>query len=239
MTTTDQNKLILREAMTNLDSIKKQRHPFAHKGLYRQSYGFSSSHIQMWELDHKEGWAPKNLCFWTARLQNTLESPLDCKEIQPVNFRGNQPWIFIGRTDAEAEAPILWPPDVKDWLTGKDPDAGKDWRQKEQGVTGDEMVGWYHQLNGHGSEENPGDRDCLLQFTGSQRVGHILTSKQQSQTENEKYLWHPLYVESKKGVQKKHKEVKRGCKWTYLQNRSTVRDVESKLWLLGAKKEAG
>ena len=120
--------------------IKKQRHHFAHKGLYSQSYGFSSSHVQMWELDHKEGWALKNLCFQTVRLQNTLQSPLDCKEIQPVNFRGNQPWLFIGRTDAKAEAPILWPPDVKNWLTGKDPDAGKDWRQKGKGVAEDDMV---------------------------------------------------------------------------------------------------
>ena len=105
--------------------IKKWRHHFADKGLYSQNYGFSSSHVQMWELDHKEGWV-LNWCFWTVVLEKTLESPLDRKEIKPVNPKGNQPWIFIGRTDAEAETPILWPPDVKSWLTGKDPAAGKD-----------------------------------------------------------------------------------------------------------------
>ena len=103
-----------------------------------------------WELDHKEGRVPKNWCFWTVVLEKTLESPLDCKEIQPVNPQGNQLWFFIGRTDAEAEAPILWPPDGKNWLTAKDPDAGKDWRQGEKGMTEDEMVGWHHRLNGHG-----------------------------------------------------------------------------------------
>ena len=117
--------------MTNLDSIlKKQGHHFADKGPYSQSYGFSSSHVRMWELDHKEGWALKNQCFWTVVLEKTLESPLDCKEIEPVNLTGNQLWVFTGRTDAAAEAPILWSHDVKNWLIGKDPDAGKDWRQE-------------------------------------------------------------------------------------------------------------
>ena len=102
----------------------------------------------MWELDHKEGWAPKNWCFWTVVLEKTPESSLDCKEIRPVNPKENQPRILIGRTDAEAEIPILWPPDVKSWLIGKDPDPGKDWRQ-EKGMTEDEMVGWHHWLNGH------------------------------------------------------------------------------------------
>ena len=101
----------------------------------------------MWELDHKEGWVPKNWCFWTTVLEKTLESPLDCKEIQPVNPKGNQSWIFIGRTDAEA--PILCPPDAKTWLIRKDPEAGKDWGQEEQGMTEDEMIGWHHLLNGH------------------------------------------------------------------------------------------
>ena len=105
--------------MTNLDSILKSHH-FADKCSYSQSYGFSSSHVQMWELDHKEGWVPKNWCFWIVVLEMTLESPLDCKEIKPVNSKGNQSWIFIGRTDAEAEAPILWPPDAKNWLTEED-----------------------------------------------------------------------------------------------------------------------
>ena len=120
--------------------IKKQRCHFADKGPSSQSYGFSSSHVWMWELDHKENWAPKNWCYWTVVLEKTLESPLDCKEIQPVHPKGNQPWIFTGRTDTEAEAPILWPPDAKSQLIGKDPDAGKDWRQKEKRVAENEMV---------------------------------------------------------------------------------------------------
>ena len=115
--------------------IKKQRYYFADKGPSSQSYGFSSSHVWMWELlGHKESWTQKNWCFWTVVLEKTLESPLDCKEIKPVNPKGNQSWIFIGRTDAEAEAPILCPPDVKNWLLGKDSDAGEDWRQEEKGM---------------------------------------------------------------------------------------------------------
>ena len=112
--------------------IKRQRHHFPNKGSYNQSCGFSSSHVWMWELDHKDGWAPKDWCFQIVVLEKTLESPLDCKEIKPDNPKGSQPWIFIGRTDAEA--PILWPPDAKSWLTGKDPAAGKGWRQKEKGL---------------------------------------------------------------------------------------------------------
>ena len=128
--------------------FKKQRHYFANKGPFSQGYGFSSSHVRMWELDHKESWALKNWCFWTVVLEKTLESPLDCKEIQPVHPKGHQSWIFIGRMDAEAEAPILWPLD-ENWLIGKNPDAGKDWRQEEKGMTEDEMVGWHHRLDGH------------------------------------------------------------------------------------------
>ena len=128
--------------------IKKQRHYFANKGPSSQNYDFSSSHTGMWELDHKEGWALKNWWFWTVVLKKTLASPLDCKEIKPVHPKGNQSWIFTGRTDDEAEASTLWPTDDKKWLTGKDPDAGKDWRQ-EKGITEDEMVGWHHWLNGH------------------------------------------------------------------------------------------
>ena len=120
---------------------------------------FSSSHVWMWELHHKESWAPKNWCFWTVVLEKTLESPLDGKEIPPVNSKGNQPWIFIGRTNAEAEAPKLWPPDVKGWLIGKDPDAGKDWRQEEKGTTEDEMVGWHHHLNVHKFEQTLEDSE--------------------------------------------------------------------------------
>ena len=113
----------------------------------------------MWELDHKEGWALKNWCFQTVVLEKTFESPSACKEIKPVNPQGNQPWIVIGRTDVEAEAPILWPPDAKNWLIGKNPDAGKDWRQEEKWMTEDEMVGWCHWLNGHEFEQTPGDSE--------------------------------------------------------------------------------
>ena len=137
-----------RKAMTNLDSILKcidiTLPAKVHIGC-----AFSSSHVQRWELDHKESWALKNWCFWTVVLEKTLESPLDRKEIQPVNPKGNQSWIFIGRTDAEAEAPVPWPPDAKSWLIGKDPDAGNDWRQEKKGTTEDEMVGCHHRLNGH------------------------------------------------------------------------------------------
>ena len=133
--------------------IKKQRHYFANKCPSSQSYGFSSSHIWMWELDYKESWAPKNWWFWTVVLQKTLESLLDCKEIQPVCPKGNQSWIVIGRNDAEAETPILWPPDVKNCLIVKGPDAGKDWRQEQKGTTEDEMVGCHYWLNGHEFEQ--------------------------------------------------------------------------------------
>ena len=110
-------------------------------------YGFSSRHIWMWKLDHKEGWVLKNWCFWITVLEKILENPLDCKEIKPIDLEGNQPWIFTGRTDAKAEAPVLWWPDAKNWLIGKDPDAGKDWRQEEKWMTKNETVGWHHQLN--------------------------------------------------------------------------------------------
>ena len=126
------------KVMTNLD-----------KGPCSQSYGFSSSHVWMWELDHKESWAPKNWCSWTVVLEKTLKSPLTCKEIQPVHPKGDHSWVFIGRTDAEAETPILCPPDVKNWLIWKDPDAGKDWREEKKGMTEDEMVEQHHQLDGH------------------------------------------------------------------------------------------
>ena len=135
--------------------IKKQRHYFANKGPSSQSYGFSSSHIWMWELDYKESWVLKNWCFWTVVLEKTPESPLDCKEIKPVNPKG----IFIRRTDDEAEAPVLWPPESKNWFMGKDPDAGKDWRQEEKGTTEDEMVGWHHQLDGYEFEHSLGVGD--------------------------------------------------------------------------------
>ena len=139
--------------------IKKQRHHFADKGPHSQSYSFSSSHVQMWELDHKEDWAPKNWCFWIVVLERTLESPLDSKEIKPVNPKENQLWIFIGRTDAEADVPILWLPDVKSLLIGKDLDAGNDWRQEEEGMTEDEMGGWHPRLDGPEFEWTPGVGD--------------------------------------------------------------------------------
>ena len=119
----------------------------------------------MWELDYKESWAPKNRCFWTVVLEKTLDSPLDCKEIQLVNYKGNQSWIFIGRTDAEAETPILWPPDAKSWLIWKDPDAGKNWRQEEKGTTEGEMAGWDHQLDGRESEWTLGAGDGQVSLT--------------------------------------------------------------------------
>ena len=136
--------------------IKKQRCYFANRGPSSQTYGFSSGHVWMWELDHKEGWAPKSRCFWTVVLKKTLESPLDCKEIKPINPKGNQSWIFIGITDAEAEATILWPSDVKSCLIKKDPDAGKVLRQ-EKGITEYEMAGWHHWLNGCEFEHVLGD----------------------------------------------------------------------------------
>ena len=138
--------------------IKKQRHYFANKGLSSQSYGFSSNPVWVWEMDHKESWMPKNGCFQTVLLEKTLECPLDCKEIKPVHPKGNQSWIIIGGTDAEAEAPILWPPDTKNPLIRKDPDAGKGWRH-EKGTTEKEMVGWHHQLNGHEFEQALGVGD--------------------------------------------------------------------------------
>ena len=127
--------LLGRKVMTNLDSLFKSRHYFANKSPSSQGYGFSNSHVWMWELDYKGSWASKNWCLWIAVLEKTLESPLDGKEIQPVNPKGNQSWVFIARTHSEAKTPILWPPDVKNWLIGKDPDAGKDCRWEEKGTT--------------------------------------------------------------------------------------------------------
>ena len=148
--------LLRRKAMKNLDSIFQSRDiTLLRKSLCSQSYGSSSSYIQMWELDHKEGWTPKNWCFRTVVLEKTLESPVDSKEIKPVSLKGNQLWIFIEGTDAETEGPILWPLDEKSWLTGKDPDAGKDWGQ-EKGATEEETVGWYH-VNGHEFKQTLGD----------------------------------------------------------------------------------
>ena len=149
------------KAMTNLESILKTEISLCQQKS-TQSYGFSSSNLRMWELDHKESWVLKNWCFWTVLLEKTLESALDSKEIQPVNPKENQSWVFFRK--AEAEALILWPPDEKDWLIGKDPYSGKDWRQEEKGMTEDEMVGWHHWLNGHEFEQvlGVGDRQGSL-----------------------------------------------------------------------------
>ena len=137
--------------------IKTQRHYFARKGPTSLSYGFSSSHVWIWELDYKESWVLKNWCFWTVVLEKTLESPLDCKEIQSVHTE-DQPWDFFGKNDAKAETSVLWPPHTKSWLTGKDSDAGRDWGQ-EEGTTEDEMAEWHHWLDGHESEWTPGVGD--------------------------------------------------------------------------------
>ena len=142
--------LLGRKAMINLESMLKSRDiTLPTKVRLVKAMVFSSSHVWMWELVYKEGWALKNWCFWTVVLVKTLESPLDCKEIQPVHSKGDQPWVFFGRHDAEAETPILWPPDVKNWLTWKDPDAREYWRWEEKGTTEDEMIGWHHWLNEH------------------------------------------------------------------------------------------
>ena len=144
-----QSQTWLKRLSSSRQHIKKQRHNFANKGLDSQSCGFPSNHVWMWESDYKESWALKNWCFWTIILEKTLKSPLDCKEIQPVHPKGNQSWIFFGKTDGEAETLILWPPNAKNWLIGKDLDAGKDWRREEKGTTEDEMAGWHHQFNGY------------------------------------------------------------------------------------------
>ena len=141
--------LLGRKVMTKLDSILKSRDITFPTKVYLVKAMLFSNHVWIWELDYRESWAPKNWCFWTVVLEKTLESPLDCKEIQPAHPKGNQSGMFIGRTDVETEAPVLWPPDVKNWLIWKDPDAGKDWRREEKGTTEDEMVGWHHQLSEH------------------------------------------------------------------------------------------
>ena len=145
---------------TNLDSLLKSCNiTLPTKVFIVKAMVFSSSHVWMWELDCKESWVPKNWCFWTVVLENTLESPLDCKEIQPVHSEGDQPWDFFGRNDAKAETLVLWPLHVKCWLIGKDPDGWRDWGQKEKGTTEDEMAGWHHWLDGRESEWTQGVDD--------------------------------------------------------------------------------
>ena len=165
-----------------IQHIKKQRHYFADKHPCSQSYGFSSSHVWMWELGPKESWAQKNWCFWTVVLEKTLGVPLDSKEIRPVNPKGNWSWIVIGRTDAEADPSILWPPDAKSCLIGKDLYAGKDWGQEEHEATKGEMVEWHHQLNGHDFAQTPGDSEGMLQSIGLQRLRHDWVTEQTTTT---------------------------------------------------------
>ena len=143
-----------RKVKTNLDSIFKSRDITLPTKVRLVKAVFSSGHVWMWELDCEEGWAPKNWCVWTVVLEKTFESPLDCKEIQPVHSKGDQSWVFFERNDAKAETPVLWPPHAKSWLIGKDPDAGSDWGQEEKGTTEDEMAGWHHRLDGHEFEHS-------------------------------------------------------------------------------------
>ena len=160
--------------------IKEQRHHLANKDLYSESCGFSSSHVWMWELNHKESWALKNWCFQTVILETTLGSPLDSKENKQVKPKGGQSWIFIRKTDAEAEAPVLWPPDAKSPLIGKDPDAGKDWRQEKKGMSEDKMVGQHYQLNAHEFEQAlgvDGQRSPVFYSPWGCRVRRFWTTK--------------------------------------------------------------
>ena len=168
-----------------------------------------SSHVWMWELDYKESWAPKNWCFWTVVLEKTLERPLDCKEIQPVHPKGDQSWVFTGRTDVEAETLILWPPDAKSWLMWKDPDAGKGWEQEEKGTTEDEMVGWHHRLNGHGFGWTPGvgDGQGGLACCGSGGHKELDMTEQLNWTELYVVGWpfrHAIHVHNQEGKNYNH-----------------------------------
>ena len=183
---TDGLQSIVSQSQTRLKWLSMHAHiNFANKGPSSQGYGFSSSHVWIWELNRNESWVPKNWCFWTVVLEKTLESPLDCKEIQPVYRKRNQFWVFIGRTDVEAETPKLWPPDVKSWLIWKDLDTGKDWGQEEKGMTEDEMLQWHHWHNGHGFGWT--GRPGMLKFIGSQRVRHDWA------TELNSSVWHPWW----------------------------------------------
>ena len=165
--------LLGRKVMTNLDSIFKSRDITLSTNVRLvKAMVFPVVMYGCESWDYTESWAPKNWCFWTMVLEKTFESPLDCKEIQPVHPKGDQSWVFIGRTDVEAETSILWPPDVKSWLIWKDPDAGKDWEREEKGTTEDEMVGWHHQLNGHGFGWSPGAGDGQVGLACCGSWGH-------------------------------------------------------------------
>ena len=156
----------------------------------------------MWELDCEEGWAPKNWCFWTVVLEKTLESPSECKDIQPVHSKGDQPWDFFGRNDAKAETPVLWPPRAKSWLTGKDSDAGRDWGQEEKGTTEDEMAGWHHWLDGRESEWTPGDGDGQggLACCNSWGRKESDTTERLNWTELNLYPWLPWWLNGKESA---------------------------------------
>ena len=180
------HSLLGSKAMATLDSILKSRDiTFMTKVHIVKAIIFSSSYVWVWELDHEEGWALKNWCFWTVVLEKTLESPLDSKEIQPVHPKGDQSWVFTGRTDAKAKAPIVWPPDAKNWLIGKDPDAEKDWGQEEKRVTEDEMIRQHHwtEHNGHEFEHTLGDSEGQGSLAGcsswDHRVRRDLAAEQQ------------------------------------------------------------
>ena len=183
--------LLGRKAMTNLHRVLKRRAITADKSPFSQSYGFPHTPVRMLELDHKEGWALKNGCFQMVVLEKTLESPLYYK-INPTNLKGNQPWIFIGRTVAEAEALIFWPPDVKNWVIGKDSDAGKDWGQEEKGAAEDEMVGWHHQLSGHEFEPALRDSEGQRSPRGLRVRHYLVTEPQQQESDNKQGLCEEL-----------------------------------------------
>ena len=203
--------LLGRKAMTNLDNIWKSTDITLLTKIHLvKALVFSSSHVWMWELDHKENYELKNWCFWTVVLEKTLESPLDYKEIQPVHPKGDQSYICIGRTDAEAEAPILWPSDVKKWLIEKDPDAGKDWRREEKGMTEDEMVGWHHRLDGHEFEQAPGVGDGQGSLVCCSPWG----CKESEETEQ--LSWTNVYFSSRRRNFKKEEEVKTVSKFNVI-----------------------
>ena len=175
-------------------------HFYKIKGTCSQSYVFSSSHVGMWEVDRKEGWVPGNWCFQIMVLEKALESPLDCKEIKSVNPGWYQSWIFIGRTHAEAEAPVHWPLDGKSWLIGKDPDAGKNWRQEKKGTTEDEVVGWHHSLDGHEFEQGPGDGEEQESLVCCSPWGHKESDMADNWTELNSFMKSSIILAVKKNL---------------------------------------
>ena len=221
--------------------IEKQRHNFANKCPSSQGYGFSSGHVWMWELDCEETWVPKNWCFWIVVLEKTLESSLDCKEIQPVHPKGDQCRVFIGRTDVEAETPILWPPDVKSWLIWKVSDAGKDWGQEEKGMTEDEMVGWHHWLNGHGfgwtSEAGDGQRGLVCSSSWGRKESDTTEQLNWTKLNTETFNMLYTYKDTMRGWRKEkypqHEGVKKQEKITTLQF-SSVRLIIKTVFLVPA-----